>query len=221
MAGRKRGRKQASGRRKTGRGSRPPARARSRAARRSKAARAGRRRAKAIKPRKVGRAAKAKATRRRPKAPPAGRAAAARRARAARPAAPPVTLGRSRRQLSDVERLGSPATLNDGRLQSSARAGHDELRSELIRHTETSPALAGGDIDAKWQDAAAVGDEAPGGDNPTPGQDRVDDIGKALGVQYRTDEELKGGDEITARDKHRWELDPASSDDWPHTTPRK
>jgi hypothetical protein len=126
-----------------------------------------------------------------------------------------------RRRLSDDERLDASTAVADGRLLSSARAGHDELRSELIRHTETSPALAGGDIDAKWQDAAAVGDEAPGGDNPTPGQDRVDDIGKALGVRYRTDEELQGGDEITARDKHRWELDPASSDDWPHTTPRK
>ena len=27
---------------------------------------------------------------------------------------------------------------------------------------------------------------------------------------------LKGGDEITDRDHKRWELDPASSDDWPH-----
>ena len=57
----------------------------------------------------------------------------------------------------------------DDRLISSARAGHDELRTRLNQHTETSPALTGGDIDAKWQDAYAVGDEAPGGDNPTPG----------------------------------------------------
>jgi len=132
-----------------------------------------------------------------------------------------MTLGRARRRLSDAERLGSAAGLTDDRMLSSARAGHDELRSELSRHTETSPALAGGDIDARWQDAYAVGDEAPGGDNPTPGQDRVDDIGKALGVQYRSDEELQGGDEITQRDKHRWELDPASSDDWPHSGKKK
>jgi hypothetical protein len=127
----------------------------------------------------------------------------------------PVTLERERRRLSDGERLsGRPSA--DDRLMSSARAGHDELKAMLARHTETSPALAGGDIDAKWEDAYAVGDEAPGGDNPTPGQDRVDDIGKALGINYRADEELKGGDEVTERDRHRWELDPASSDDWPH-----
>ncbi len=106
--------------------------------------------------------------------------------------------------------------MRDDRLIASARTGHDELRSNLNKHTETSPALAGGDIDAKWEDAYAVGDEAPGGDNPTPGQDRVDEIGKALGVNYQDDQELEGGEEIVERDKHRWELDPASSDDWPH-----
>jgi hypothetical protein len=104
----------------------------------------------------------------------------------------------------------------DERLLASARSGHDELRSNLAKHTETSPELTAGDVDARWDDAYAVGDEAPGGDNMTPDQDRVDDIGRALGVQYQDDQELQGGDEITARDKHRWELDPASSDDWPH-----
>jgi hypothetical protein len=59
-----------------------------------------------------------------------------------------------------------------------------------------------------------VGDEAPGGDNPTPDQDVVDDIGRALGVEYDDDEELQGGDEIVKRDRKRWELDPASSDDF-------
>jgi hypothetical protein len=101
-------------------------------------------------------------------------------------------------------------------MMSAARSGHDELRHELGRHTASSPTLTAGDVDAKWQDAYAVGDESPGGDNPTPDQDRVDDIGKALGIQYQDDQELQGGDEVTERDRHRWELDPASSDDWPH-----
>lgn len=98
----------------------------------------------------------------------------------------------------------------------AARSGHDELKAELERHTEASPVLTAGDIDARWQDAYAVGDEAPGGDNPTPDQDRVEDIGRALGIQYQDDQELLGGDEVAERDRHRWELDPASSDDWPH-----
>jgi hypothetical protein len=96
---------------------------------------------------------------------------------------------------------------------SSARAGHDEMRADLKRHTETSPELTAGDVDAKWQDAYAEGDEAPGGDNPTPDQNRVDLIGKALGVEYEDDEELEGGEELAERDEHRWELDPDSKDD--------
>jgi hypothetical protein len=107
--------------------------------------------------------------------------------------------------------------MGDERLLASARSGHDELEASLTRHTETGPKLTAGDLDAKWEDAYAVGDEAPGGDNPTPGQDRVDEIGRALGVTYQDDQELAGGEEITKRDEHRWELDPASSDDWPHT----
>src|SRR5262249_729407 len=130
-------------------------------------------------------------------------------AESARPVRP--TLERERRRLTDEERLGTPKTLVDDRLISSARSGHDELRAALAKHTEASACLRGGDVDGKWEDAYAVGDEAPGGDNPTPGQDRVDDIGKALGVQYQDDQELKGGDEISERDRHRWELDPASS----------
>jgi hypothetical protein len=136
--------------------------------------------------------------------------------------APPPVLGRNRRQLSDEERLtGTPAQMVPDRLMQSARAGHDEMRIRLQRHTETSPELTAGDPDANWEDAYAVGDEAPGGDNPTPDQDRVDDIGKALGIQYRDDQELQGGDEVRERDRKRWELDPASSEDWPHDKKKK
>jgi hypothetical protein len=74
--------------------------------------------------------------------------------------------------------------------------------------------LTGGDVDADWESAYSVGDEAPGGDNPTPDQDLVDDIGRAVGVEYQDNEELKGEAKIAKRDRNRWELDPASSDDW-------
>ncbi|HEX5068852.1 MAG TPA: DUF6335 family protein [Vicinamibacterales bacterium] len=141
--------------------------------------------------------------------------------RAARPLGH-APLDRARRTLSDDERLELAAATSTGgdrgedRLLASARTGHDTLVNELKQHTETSPALTAGDADARWQDAYSVGDEAPGGDNPTPDQDRVDDIGKALGIQYQDDQELRGGDEVVERDRHRWEFDPASSDDWPH-----
>jgi len=125
-------------------------------------------------------------------------------------------LERERRQLREIEESipEPPSSLNMDRKASAARTGRAEMRQARREHTETSPALTGGDVDADWEDAYAVGDEAPGGDNPTPDQDIVDDIGRALGVEYQDNEELKSTDKITERDKHRWELDPASSDDY-------
>jgi hypothetical protein len=125
-------------------------------------------------------------------------------------------LERARRQLREIEETipGPPSSLDMDRHGTAARTGRDELREALHEHTETSPAFTGGDVDADWQNAYATGDESPGGDNPTPDQDRVDDIGKSLGVQYDDNEELKSVDKISDRDKHRWELDPASAEDY-------
>jgi hypothetical protein len=124
-------------------------------------------------------------------------------------------LNRTRRTIADEEVLPTPpSSLDLDRSASSVRSGRRELLEKYEEHTETSPALTGGDVDADWESAYSVGDEAPGGDNPTPDQDIVDDIGRAIGVQYQDNEELKGERKITERDRHRWELDPASSDDW-------
>ena len=126
-------------------------------------------------------------------------------------------LDRARRQLRELDETvpSPPSSLDPDRRQASAAlTGRRKLLEAKAEHTETSPVLTGGDVDANWADAYSVGDEAPGGDNPTPDQDRVDDIGKALGVEYQDNEELKGADKIIERDRHRWELDPASSDDY-------
>jgi hypothetical protein len=129
----------------------------------------------------------------------------------------PLSLDRNRRHLPELEDNvpTPPSSLDLDRTPSAARSGRMGMASERLHHNETSPELTGGDVDANWEDAYAVGDEAPGGDNPTPDQDRVDDIGKALGVQYNDDEELKAAEKITERDRHRWELDPASAEDYP------
>lgn len=125
-------------------------------------------------------------------------------------------LERERKRLREVEESvpGPPSSLNMDRHGSAARSGRAALGRAKRAHTETSPAMTGGDVDADWEDAYAVGDEAPGGDNPTPDQDRVDDIGAALGVTYQDNEELKAADKIIERDRHRWELDPASAEDY-------
>jgi hypothetical protein len=107
-----------------------------------------------------------------------------------------------------------PSSLALDRSASAVRTGRRELLERFEEHTETGPVVTGGDVDADWESAYSVGDEAPGGDNPTPDQDIVDEIGRALGVEYQDNEELKGERKISDRDRHRWELDPASSDDW-------
>ena len=125
-------------------------------------------------------------------------------------------LDRERRTIRDEDDLvpTPPSSLDLDRSASAVGTGRRELHEKFAQHTETSPVITGGDIDADWESAYSVGDEAPGGDNPTPDQDIVDDIGKALGVQYEDNEELKGEKKISDRDKKRWELDPASSDDY-------
>jgi hypothetical protein len=125
----------------------------------------------------------------------------------------PPALDRPRRILEEAVPT-PPSTLDFDRSASAIRTGHAEIAERLAEHHESSPALTGGDLDADWEEAYRSGDEAPGGDNPTPDQAVVDDIGRSLGVQYDDAEELKSLEKIEQRDRQRWELDPASSEDY-------
>jgi len=80
----------------------------------------------------------------------------------------------------------------------------------LKNYTARSPKLTGGDLDASWE-YADVGEEAVGGQNPTPDQSNVDDEGKAMGIEYDDDEPLDTNDKLERRDRAPWELDPRSS----------
>ena len=146
---------------------------------------------------------------------PVARKAAVRRRVDATPVRKAPALNRDRRTVSEEDMVPMPpSTLDLDRSASAVRTGRRAMRERFDQHTETSPALTGGDVDADWESAYSVGDEAPGGDNPTPDQDLVDDIGRAVGVEYQDNEELKGEEKIADRDRHRWELDPASAEDY-------
>jgi hypothetical protein len=138
--------------------------------------------------------------------------------RATRPASQPArrpALDRERRRLPEASLPPTPpSSLDLDQRASAARSGRKEIEEHLSEHTETGPVLTAGDLDANWETAYSSGDEAPGGDNPTPDQDIVDEIGRSLGLEYNDNEELKGADKVEARDRHRWELDPASSEDY-------
>lgn len=124
-----------------------------------------------------------------------------------------LRLGRERRTLDDVVQ-SPPSSLNMDRHGSAARSGRADIEHQRRNHTGMSESITGGDVDVDVEDAYFTGDEAPGGDNPSPDLEVVDDIGRALGVQYDDTEELKGSDKIAERDKHRWEFDPASAEDY-------
>ena len=152
---------------------------------------------------------------------PARPRAAARRSAPAKPPRQmasrpkPAALSRERRQLREDETVpGAPSSLNFETKASAAESGHQMYQQRAKEHTEGGQALTGGDVDSDWNDAYSSGEETPGGDMSTPDQDVVEEIGRALGVEYEDSEELKGADKIESRDRNRWEYDPASAEDY-------
>ena len=91
--------------------------------------------------------------------------------------------------------------------------GGGQLAEELREHHSNSPELSGGDIDADWR-RGDVGEETVGGSSPTPDQDVVDELGEAVGLTYEDNEPLRANEKVAERDRKRWELDPASSEDY-------
>lgn len=87
------------------------------------------------------------------------------------------------------------------------------LARDVAAHSESSPRLTGGDVDADWQAASSSGEEAIGGSVSTPDQDVVDEIGRALGVEQEADAPVRTSDEILrARDRLRWHLERDAAD---------
>lgn len=76
--------------------------------------------------------------------------------------------------------------------------------------------LSAGDLDVT-PDISSSGEETMGGSNPTPDQDNVDEIGEATGLTFEDSEQLRG-EKVYDRDSNRWELDPASSEDYEERT---
>jgi hypothetical protein len=129
------------------------------------------------------------------------------------PAGKTPRLDRPRRTLDD-DIPTPPSSLNMDRHGSAARTGRAELEQSRQLHGAMTRGITGGDVDVNLEQAYFTGDETPGGNNPTPDQDVVDDIGRAIGVEYQDNEELRSSDKVADRDKHRWELDPASAEDY-------
>ena len=104
------------------------------------------------------------------------KATAPRRRAAAKSSRPkPPGLQRERRRLAEEPVSASvPSSLDFDRSASSAKSGREAMLHHRREHTEAGPSITGGDVDADWEDGYSEGDEAPGGDNPTPDQDVVE-----------------------------------------------
>lgn len=93
-------------------------------------------------------------------------------------------------------------------------AGSAKLAHRLKSDSLADPVVTAGDLDTQWEGAQFSGDESAGSSMPSPDQNGVEEIGQAMGVTYQDNEELRFGEKEHDRDTKRWELDPASSDDY-------
>ncbi|MGH9868547.1 MAG: DUF6335 family protein [Candidatus Polarisedimenticolia bacterium] len=103
----------------------------------------------------------------------------------------------------------------DEEFQEAGKLGMPEraFKQKLRQHYPDSPKITAGDVDAAW-DRSDVGEETPGGSVATPDQDIVEQIGEAIGQTFEDNEPLDRPEKLERRGGPRWELDPASSEDY-------
>jgi hypothetical protein len=80
------------------------------------------------------------------------------------------------------------------------------------RHSNTD--VTGGDLDDDWYQAEVVGEEAVGGQTPTPDQSVTEQLLQSMGISSLDGEPIRTRDKLERRDRVRWELEPESSEDY-------
>ena len=109
-----------------------------------------------------------------------------------------------------AEVAAEPATAPSGTAVAAEamRTGVVPLAAAPADRTDTAnrgdARLKGGDVENDALNNAMAGEEAPGGSQLTPDHDRVDDIGRAMGVQEADSGELRtSGELLDERDRRR------------------
>jgi hypothetical protein len=82
------------------------------------------------------------------------------------------------------------------------------------KHLMFSEDVTGGDLDDDWYQAEVVGEEAVGGDNPTPDQSVTENLLHSMGITSIDGQPVQTWTNLQQRDLKRWELDPESSEDY-------
>lgn len=91
-----------------------------------------------------------------------------------------------------------------------------ELRQALdeFKATVIDADVTGGDIESNAYQAEVVGEEAVGGQTPTPDQNVTEALQKALGISSEDGESIRTTMKLEWRDHHPWQLNPESSEDY-------
>src|SRR5687767_3818832 len=93
-----------------------------------------------------------------------------------------------------------------------AEMGRKLVEREFAKYHSIITELSASDVDAGWQEAEDSGAETPGGHVTTPDQDNVDEIGRAVGIEFQDNQELSApGEILSSRDRRRWEMDRRSA----------
>ncbi|ESA33817.1 hypothetical protein N836_20005 [Leptolyngbya sp. Heron Island J] len=92
--------------------------------------------------------------------------------------------------------------------------GFGSLLHQLRARSAEGTALTGGDMDTDQYQSQVSGEEAVGGTASTPEQNVVEDLAVAEGIQTPDEHPLRTLRIMQARDAHRWELEPESSEDY-------
>lgn len=115
------------------------------------------------------------------------------------PSSDPVTDRPPRQAAAEAARTG--------REDQSQHIGAQPLGQD---HMASGKPTTADDPDALTEQAKVVGEEAIGGTTPTPDQDNVDEVAKAVGINTQEEEPVDVANEMHRRDDQRFELDPDS-----------
>jgi len=122
---------------------------------------------------------------------------------------------------TDSDAIPSPDDLEvardlvEAQTRDGATSGAEALAQRLDETlNQQQQQMMAGDRDLLPEDPSSVGEQAPGGPMSSPDQGDVDEIGRAAGVEYDDTEPVTIDRKIEERDDRRWELDPASSEDY-------
>lgn len=114
--------------------------------------------------------------------------------------------------LSELVDTDSGDPMSDGLFDNADGSGQRLFKLRMPKYAGAD--VTGGDPDDDWYQAEVVGEEAVGGENPTPDQNVTEDLLRSMGLGTEEGESVHTHNKLETRDRQRWELDPESAEDY-------